>query len=135
MANDLSRRSQRDPHDPKNLLPEAAQKRTNRALHEGSKARRVAELAYRQDDPESQLALDAANFDFAFYVLAVTLHEFRAAGVHGEKLREISLDEIEDAVNSLELGEAHERYLRSLLTLEWDGELDAAGLALPPRRH
>lgn len=103
------------PPEAKELLSESAQKRIARAIDAGNKARREAERAFSRHDEESQLALSAASFDFAFSVMSVTLDELQAGGIFGEQLREIMAQEIEAIVNGLELGDAGEKQLRDLL--------------------
>lgn len=116
MENDLTDRPKQDPYAAKSYLSESAQIRIGKIADEGYKARRAAELAHsRQGDPESALALNAANFDYAFAAMAATKDELKAAGLRGEKLGEIMSAEIEDVANSLELQDVGEKQLRDLL--------------------
>jgi hypothetical protein len=105
--------------DPQERLSEGARKRINRAFAEGSAARESVRLAYQWGDPESELALEVANFNFALHVLSVKSAELRWAGIRGEQLGEIICLEIESAVNSMELGEVNENYLAELLLTDW----------------
>lgn len=108
------------PPDLQEVLGDFAITRINRAMDEGSKARRAAELAYRHDDPETDLELSCARFDFAFRVLAITVDELHNAGVFGEPLRAIMNSEINGACCSLDLGDSAEYGLREmLLDHEW----------------
>jgi hypothetical protein len=105
---------QKDPE-----LSEAAKKRIDKAFDEGSKARDLVLKTYIYGDSESQLALAAANFNYALSVLSVKAAELKAAGIRNEKLREIMREEIEGAAYSLELGDAGEHQLHDILDHEW----------------
>jgi hypothetical protein len=107
------------PRDPRTTLSEAAQARIDKALDEGSKARRAAELAFRYADPDTHLALNAASFDYAFRYLCAMQSELKAAGVRGERLREMMAEEIEAIVNGIELGDSAASSFRELFLSNW----------------
>jgi len=103
------------PPDPSEILSESAQARIDRVLSEGSKTRNAVLKQYRHSDPETVLALDAANFDYSFGFLSVMQAELKAAGVRGERLQEIMAGEILAICRSLELGDAAENQLNEIL--------------------
>jgi hypothetical protein len=103
------------PPDPSEILSESAQARIDRVLAEGSKTRDAVLKQYRHSDPESVLALDAANFDYAFQFLSALRGELKDAGVSGEQLKEIMRMEIQAISRSLELGDSAENQLNEIL--------------------
>jgi hypothetical protein len=118
--NELSQHpDRRQPRDPRTTLSEAAQARIDKALNEGSQARRQAELAFRWADPETRVALECATFDYAFRYLIQLRAELKRAGSRGERLREMLAEEIEAIVNGIELGDSAEAYFRELLFHDW----------------
>jgi len=118
--NELSQHpDRRQPRDPRAMLSEAAQARIDAALKEGSRARDAAFREYRTADPETHLAIEAASFSYALGYLSTMMNELKAAGICGDRLREMIAEEIEAIVNGIELGDSAEACFRELFLSDW----------------
>jgi hypothetical protein len=102
----------------------------DRTIARASEARRIEyELAHKvpythdELDFEREVAFSTANFNYSHLVISTMIGELRAAGVRGERLREVMKPEISDAVISGDLGVFYEKQIYDLL-IENDSDGD-----------
>jgi hypothetical protein len=103
--------------DPRNLLPETARARVTAAHLEADRIRAEAEceIELAEEDHSSKSAKikrKRANLEAARHVLGVVQAEYQSIGLSSDDLRKCMREEIESAVNSLELTPSQGEVLR-----------------------
>jgi len=117
------------PPDPRTLLNPFQRGTVDRATAEASAAREIAYAIAQQvprprdeEDFRREHAFVAADFDYYFLVISTLVTQLRAAGIRGERLREVMKPEIWDAVVVGDLGIFYEKQLYDLLIENLDGD-------------
>jgi DNA-binding XRE family transcriptional regulator len=103
--------------DPKNDLSDDARRRISRALLESEQRQWDLLRAAEESGADIRQAVRAGNFEKARNVMLVTAREFVAAGKQGRELQSILDEQLEGAVNSLELSVAEKHSISIELLL------------------
>jgi hypothetical protein len=117
------------PPDPRTLLNPFQRGTVIRETEKANVARQVAyKLAQQiphpcdEEDFRREHAFVAADFDYYFQVISTLVTQLRAAGIRGERLRELVKMEISDAVTVGDLGIYYEKKFADLLIEDPEGQ-------------
>jgi hypothetical protein len=117
------------PPDPRTLLNPFQRGTVIRATEKANAARQVAYAIAQQiphprdeEDFRREHAFVEADFQYSFRIISTLVNELRAAGIRGERLREVVKMEIWDAVTVGDLGIYYEKKFAEILIEDPEGD-------------